>query len=350
MKRAQRLLLRNHPFLCSVFPREPHPGASATAAVASRYRGPPCRHLHLLQHHHVKPAAGTSPPGQPFVRYDDVAALQEEHRARFLAWKAGRHPGRQQQLEQQQEEDSGDVDDATPPRPQLLSFQTQPTYTLGRRQNALTPAQAERLTRPLTVASSASSSSGAATAAAAASTSYTPQVRKTSRGGLTTYHGPGQLVLWPVLDMHSPLHARRLGVASYARLLEATTQALLADLFGVGTYTNPDEPGVWVASATATAAGRGTPPPPERKIAALGVHHRRYVTALGVALNVHLPVSGEDEAVNPWARFVPCGLQGKMVTSVARETGREGQAAEAWDVEALAEEWARRFEEGLLKG
>ncbi|OAR00051.1 hypothetical protein LLEC1_02661 [Akanthomyces lecanii] len=172
------------------------------------------------------------------------------------------------------------------------------------------------------------------------SVAYTPQVKKTNRGGLTTYHGPGQLVLWPILDMHSPLHAR-FGVASYARLLETTTQTLLADLFGIETYTNPDEPGVWVG-----AAGSGTE---ERKIAALGVHHRRYVTALGVALNVHLPVAGEDDGVNPWARFVPCGLQGKLVTSVAKETGRAEEGRE-WDMDGLADMWAARFEEGLLKG
>ncbi|KAK8147173.1 hypothetical protein G3M48_002042 [Beauveria asiatica] len=88
-----------------------------------------------------------------------------------------------------------------------------------------------------------------------------------------------------------PLHARIFGVASYARLLETTTQTLLADLFSIETYTNPDEPGVWVGAAAEKRE--------ERKIATLGVHHRRYVTVLGVALNMHLPVAGQDEAVNP---------------------------------------------------
>lgn len=265
----------------------------------------------------MKPASPTEPP---YVRYDDAEALQEEHRARFLAWKAASHT-----------QGRCEAPPPPPPPPQLLSFQARPTYTLGRRQDALTSAQAARLTRPLTVSVPSDG----------ASVAYTPQVAKTNRGGLTTYHGPGQLVFWPVLDMHSPLHAR-FGVASYARLLETTTQTLLADLFGIETYTNPDEPGVWVGAA----ADEGRE---ERKIAALGVHHRRYVTALGVALNVHLPVAGRDEAVNPWARFVPCGLQGKLVTSVATESGRTEEAG-AWDMDGLAGMWAARFEKGLLKG
>ena len=139
------------------------------------------------------------------------------------------------------------------------------------------------------------------------------------------------LVFWPVLDMHSPLYPH-FGVASYAAHLEATTQRLLA-AFGIRTYTSRDEPGVWVATSEGT----------ERKIAALGVHHRRYVTALGIALNVDIPVAGGED-VNPWARFVPCGLDGKLVTSVAAEVkGRR----EAWDLAELARRWADMFEEGL---
>lgn len=283
------------------------------------------RRLHLLQHQHLQPT--TSGPAPPFVRYDDAAALQEEHRARLLACKASRA-------------DPSDAPSA--PRPRLLSFQSTPTYTLGRRQDALTPAQEERLTRPLTI----SPSTQTPTSQGENSLSYVPDVRKTNRGGLTTYHGPGQLVLWPVLDMHSPLYPR-FGVASYARHLEATTRRLLAELFAVETYTNPDEPGVWVAGNAQQQNHLQEQTQPERKIAALGVHHRRYVTALGVALNIHLPVTGTDEGVNPWARFVPCGLQGKLVTSVAAEMGDEA-AGKKWDMGWLAAEWARRFEEGLV--
>lgn len=306
MTRAQRLWQRSNAILCPLLPHSQH----ATAFTFGRH-APRRRALHLLQHHHMK---SSNPSEPPFVRYDDAEALQDEHRARFLAWKANTS---QKDARQQSEA-------APAPPPQLLSFQAQPTYTLGRRQDDLTPAQAERLTRPLTVALQDGTRRD-----------YTPVVKKTNRGGLTTYHGPGQLVFWPVLDMHSPLHAR-FGVASYAHLLETTTQRLLSEVFGVATYTNPDEPGVWVTGG------------PERKIAALGVHHRRYVTALGVALNINLPVKGTDgEGVNPWARFVPCGLKGKMVTSVMEETG--GDAGGEWDMEGLAGMWAARFEEGLLE-
>ena len=263
----------------------------------------------LLQHRHVAPAAS-----ETFVRYSAAEALQEQHRSTFLKWKALPDTER---LE------------ATCPRPQLITFESTPTFTLGRRQDALTDAQASRLTQKLDVdlrsRSSPINESG-----------YTPEVKKTSRGGLTTYHGPGQLVMWPVIDMHSPLYDR-FGVSSYAAHLENATRRLLADQFGIETYTNPDEPGVWVRSDAARA---------EHKIAALGVHHRRYVTALGIALNIDVPVTGSED-VNPWARFVPCGLEGKLVTSVASELERRGEGRQ-WDLSAIATQWAQMFEAGLL--
>lgn len=279
---------------------------------------PPCRRrrwepptqrraLTVLHHRHL---TGDGPGG--IVSYDDAEALQEAHRAEFLSWKALPERAR---------------DPAARPRPLLLSFEAAPTFTLGRRQDALGDAQTARLRRRLDV--------GLPRRRAPIAGSFTPDVRKTSRGGLTTYHGPGQLVLWPVVDMHSPLHAR-LGVASYAGLLEATTRRLLAERFGLATAAVRDEPGVWVG------AGPGRPP---RKIAALGVHHRRHVTALGLALNVDVAVAGGED-VNPWARFVPCGLEGKAVTSVAAEAG--GALTGRWDVAELAAHWARMFEEGLL--
>lgn len=276
-------------------------------------RREPLPPLTLLAHQHL-----TSTGHGAFVPYDVAQAAQEDLRARLLAWKS-----------------LPDDDRPEPPRPHLLTFEATPTITLGRRQSALTPVQASRLQAPLRVALPYRSTP-------VPEASFTPDVRQTARGGLTTYHGPGQLVFWPVLDMHSPLYARY-SVLSYAAHLEATTRRLLAGLFGLESYTTRDEPGVWVP----TSAGQ-----PERKIAALGVHHRRHVTSLGIALNIDIPIAGPED-VNPWARFVPCGLDGKLVTSVAaelrgRDDGEHGVGElVGWDMASLAAQWARLFEEGL---
>ncbi|KAF9765635.1 hypothetical protein IL306_002055 [Fusarium sp. DS 682] len=268
--------------------------------------------LKLLVHRHI-PRSGPS----AFVPYDIANNSQEELRSLFLKWKS------LSEKEQLQE--------ATP-RPQLLSFEPTPTLTLGRRQGPLTAEQTSHLKSPLSVTLPNRREP-------VPEQSFIPEVKQTSRGGLTTYHGPGQLVLWPVLDMHSPLHAHY-SVMSYASHLEATTRRLLADLFGLETYTTRDEPGVWVN----TPAGQ-----PERKIAAMGVHHRRHVTALGIAINIDVLVEGPSD-VNPWARFVPCGLEGKLVTSVAAELGEKGDIARlgGWNIPSLAAEWARRFDEGIV--
>ncbi|KJZ74824.1 hypothetical protein HIM_05733 [Hirsutella minnesotensis 3608] len=261
------------------------------------------RHLSLLEHRHLRGV----------VEYDAAQDIQDRHRAQFLSWKAL----------------SDDVRRRAPsPRPLLLSFESSPTFTVGRRQDDLDAAQVSRLRQSLRVELTRRHEPIVQ--------SRRPEVKKTSRGGLTTYHGPGQLVFWPVIDMHSPLHAK-FGVASYAAHLEATTQRLLTELFGIQTSTVRDEPGVWVDASSRHP----------RKIAAMGVHHRRHVTALGLALNVDIPVTGGQD-VNPWARFVPCGLHGKDVTSVAAELGSAGP--DTWDLVRIAEHWAAIFEQGLLEG
>ncbi|POR38922.1 Putative octanoyltransferase [Tolypocladium paradoxum] len=279
----------------------PAAGCSRRQWASTQQRG-----LTVLHHRHL---TGDGPGG--VVSYDYADELQEAHRSKFLSWKALPESAR---------------DPSACPQPLLLSFESTPTFTLGRRQGALSGAQTARLRQRLDVS--------LPRRRAPISGSFTPDVRNTSRGGLTTYHGPGQLVFWPVVDMHAPPYAR-FGVASYAGHLEATTRRLLAERFGISTATVRDEPGVWVAAASSRP----------RKIAALGVHHRRHVTALGVAVNIDVPVVGGED-VNPWARFVPCGLEGKAVTSVAAEAG-DGLLA-SWDVAELAAHWARIFEEGLL--
>ncbi|KAL9566392.1 hypothetical protein ACKAV7_009307 [Fusarium commune] len=270
--------------------------------------------LKLLVHRHL---TGSDPDA--FVPYDTANNEQEELRSLFLEWKS--------LSEEEQQQHRGHI-----PHPHLLSFEPTPTLTLGRRQHPLTSDQTSYFKSPLYVSLPHRRSP-------VNEQIFIPEVKQTSRGGLTTYHGPGQLVLWPVLDMHSPLYAHY-SVMSYANHLEATTRRLLACLFGLETYTTRDEPGVWVRTLTGQ---------PERKIAAIGVHHRRHVTALGIAINIDVSVDGPD-VVNPWARFVPCGLEGKLVTSVAAELAMKDGIARlgGWNTASLAAVWAKIFEEGIV--
>jgi lipoate-protein ligase B len=125
-------------------------------------------------------------------------------------------------------------------------------------------------------------------------------VVRAHRGGQVTFHGPGQLVGYPILD----LRRHRQDVRWYLRSLEEVLVAALRDL-GVTAARRPGLTGVWVG---------------ERKIASIGVAIRRWITWHGFALNVGPDLSG-------FARIVPCGIQGVEMTSVAREGG-PGEVAE----------------------
>jgi lipoyl(octanoyl) transferase len=122
------------------------------------------------------------------------------------------------------------------------------------------------------------------------------------RGGKITWHGPGQLVGYPVIALAEPLD-----VLDYVRRLE---QALIAVCTGLGLETGriAGRSGVWVAADTAT--GRS-----ERKIAAIGVRVSRGVTMHGFALNCEPDLSAFD-------RIVPCGITDAGVTSLTAELGR----------------------------
>ncbi|KAM7220609.1 putative octanoyltransferase [Rhypophila decipiens] len=212
-----------------------------------------------------------------------------------------------------------------PPPPTVVSFTPLPTYTLGRRQTTpLSPAELARLQAPLFHHGQRC---------------LPVTVLPSPRGGLTTYHGPGQIVLWPVMDLRSRYH-KQFTVRCYSRLLETTTIATLAKLTTarglalIQGFTT-DDPGVWVNDLSTfidelpdkhrfalSGLNSTSSPPPQgpAKIAALGVHLRRHISALGTAINVDMPGPElRDEHKSPWARFVPCGLEGKIVTSVQRE-------------------------------
>ncbi|MEQ6901803.1 lipoyl(octanoyl) transferase LipB [Nocardioides sp. YIM 152588] len=126
------------------------------------------------------------------------------------------------------------------------------------------------------------------------------------RGGRTTFHGPGQLVGYPILRL--PSHVK---VVDYVRRVEEALIAVCAE-FGVTTARVPGRTGVWVH-----ADDRG----PERKVAAIGIRVRRGVTMHGFALNCDVDLGWYD-------RFVPCGISDAGVTSLSSELGRDVTVAE----------------------
>jgi len=135
------------------------------------------------------------------------------------------------------------------------------------------------------------------------------EVVEVSRGGRSTYHGPGQLVCYPVFDLKGHGHDRDLH--RYVAGLERTIIATLA-AFGIegDTVSGDHASGVWVG---------------ERKIASIGVRCSRWVTTHGLSLNVNLDLEAYE-------LFDACGLGGADFTSIAAETGREVTVAEAGEV------------------
>jgi lipoyl(octanoyl) transferase len=132
------------------------------------------------------------------------------------------------------------------------------------------------------------------------------------RGGDITFHGPGQLVAYPIVELADPLDLRR-----YVRALESAVIAT-AFSFGVRAGRVDGLPGVWVDGG--------------RKLAAVGVRVRRGVTTHGLALNVSTDLAWFDE-------MVPCGIPGCQVTSLERETGHSLRMTDVADV--LAADLAR---------
>jgi lipoyl(octanoyl) transferase len=146
------------------------------------------------------------------------------------------------------------------------------------------------------------------------------EVFETERGGDVTFHGPGQLVGYPIIDLtrHKPdLHW-------YLRTLE---QALIDALAGIGipAERNPGYTGVWTRERS-------------RKIASIGIHVKQWVTWHGFALNVTTDLS-------QFGRIVPCGIPGVEMTSVARETGNGNGETSLWEasVDAVIQGFERAF-------
>ena len=151
---------------------------------------------------------------------------------------------------------------------ELLLLEHDPVYTIGRTPDKSSLRGAEHLPHPLV---------------------------PINRGGQATYHGPGQLIGYPIIDL------RRCGqdLHRYLRWLETLLVATLASL-GLEANIRPGLTGVWIA---------------DRKIASIGVGVRHWITMHGFALNV----CGD---LSPFAQIVPCGIADVTMTSIENETGR----------------------------
>ncbi|HVV06204.1 MAG TPA: lipoyl(octanoyl) transferase LipB [Puia sp.] len=141
---------------------------------------------------------------------------------------------------------------------------------------------------------------------------------QTNRGGDITFHGPGQIVGYPILD----LERFYTDIGKYLRNLEEVI-ILVLKTYSLRGDRSPGETGVWIEPGV---KGR------ERKICAIGVRCSRWITMHGFAFNVNTDL-------DYFGNIVPCGIQDKQVTSLEKELGR------ALPMEEVKEEVRRRFEE-----
>jgi lipoyl(octanoyl) transferase len=167
-----------------------------------------------------------------------------------------------------------------------------------------------------------------------------------NRGGDVTYHGPGQLIGYPIFDLRSLHNASgtRLGPVDFVRLMEEALIRLCSE-FGVAAGRICGLTGVWCGLPSAVADGSPTSEKPkscsnglppagrERKIAAIGIHVARGVTSHGFAFNV-------TTNLDDFRLINPCGITDKPVTSLAREVS---DSAALPSLEALAARAAHQF-------
>lgn len=184
------------------------------------------------------------------VSYRTASRLQESLVSRFLASKP--------------------PSDLPAPSPHIITAEFNPVYTCGRREIGTVSKQQQEYLRY----------NGGA------------EFVEAMRGGQTTFHGPGQLVAYPIID----LRTHRLTPRDYVCLLEKSLIATCVR-YGIKAMTT-EHTGVWTT--------------PDDKIAAIGVHMRRNITSHGVGLNVNTDLWWFE-------RIVACGLEGKRTTSFERE-------------------------------
>ena len=152
------------------------------------------------------------------------------------------------------------------------------------------------------------------------------EYHSTNRGGDITYHGPGQIVGYPILDLDNFFT----DIHKYLRFLEEAIIMTLKD-YGLKGERSVGETGVWLDVGTPFA----------RKICAMGVKASRWVTMHGFALNVTTDLSYFDH-------IIPCGIQGKAVTSLAKELNQAVPFKEVKD--KLKVHFAQLFEAELNEG
>lgn len=143
------------------------------------------------------------------------------------------------------------------------------------------------------------------------------EMHRSSRGGDVTYHGPGQLVGYPIFRL-------RRGIRAHVEAMAASVIDVLREYGVVGEW-RADRPGVWVN---------------DNKICAFGVQVRRGIAIHGFALNVHTEMAG-------FANIIPCGLADAGVTSIAREAGKTVAVEEIARaaIEIFGQRFERRFHE-----
>jgi lipoyl(octanoyl) transferase len=159
-----------------------------------------------------------------------------------------------------------------------------------------------------------------------------------NRGGDVTYHGPGQLVGYPIVDLRGDWPGKRgphLGPVDFVRLLEEVLIRTCAD-FGVLAKRIPKLTGVWTFTG-----GERTSAIPEKKLAAIGVHVSQAVTSHGFALNVTTDLRDFD-----W--IVPCGIRDHGVTSLEQEADPSAAPTMARAIDATARNFGRVFHRQML--
>jgi lipoyl(octanoyl) transferase len=159
------------------------------------------------------------------------------------------------------------------------------------------------------------------------------EIFETNRGGDVTYHGPGQLVGYPILDLRGDFPRKRgphLGPVDYVRMLEDSLMRLCGD-FGVITRCIAGRTGVWTQAA------------PERKIAAIGVHVSVGITSHGFAFNLATDLRDFE-----W--IVPCGIADRGVTTLAAEIDPALHAVPTMEqtMHSFARHFGRVFQRDVL--